>query len=110
MKNIFAQAAEKGITAGARVEDRLLREAAEQALAEQSSVVAGRVKALSAASDYVAALEAFATLRGPVDAFFDAVMVMTPEAEVRANRLALLSRVLKDFSGIADFSEIVTAG
>lgn len=110
MKNIFAQAAEEGITAGARVEDRLLREAAEQALAEQSSVVAGRVKALSAASDYVAALEAFATLRGPVDAFFDAVMVMTPEAEVRANRLALLSRVLKDFSGIADFSEIVTAG
>jgi glycyl-tRNA synthetase beta chain len=110
MKNILGQAAEKGITAGARVEDRLLREAAEQALAEQSSVVAGRVKALSAASNYVAALEAIATLRGPVDAFFDAVMVMTPEAEVRANRLALLSRVLKDFSGIADFSEIVTAG
>jgi glycyl-tRNA synthetase beta chain len=45
-----------------------------------------------------------------VDAFFDAVMVMSPEVEVRANRLALLSRVLVDFSGIADFSEIVTAG
>jgi glycyl-tRNA synthetase beta chain len=55
-------------------------------------------------------LESVATLRGPVDAFFEAVMVMAPEPEIRANRLALLRRVLKDFSGIADFSEIVTAG
>jgi glycyl-tRNA synthetase beta chain len=45
-----------------------------------------------------------------VDAFFDAVMVMAPDAAVRANRLALLERVLGDFSGIADFSEIVVAG
>jgi len=37
-------------------------------------------------------------------------MVMAPEPEIRSNRLALLRRVLKDFSGIADFSEIVTAG
>jgi glycyl-tRNA synthetase beta chain len=65
---------------------------------------------LSADRGYRAALEAVATLRGPVDAFFDAVMVMAPEPEIRANRLALLRRVLKDFSGIADFSEIVTAG
>jgi glycyl-tRNA synthetase beta chain len=37
-------------------------------------------------------------------------MVMAPDAEVRANRLALLEKVLRDFSGIADFSEIVVAG
>ena len=37
-------------------------------------------------------------------------MVMAPETEVRANRLALLTQVQGDFSGIADFSEIVTAG
>ena len=48
---------------------------------------------------------------GPaVDAFFDKVMVMAPEAEVRAARLGLLARVLRDFSQIADFSEIVVAG
>jgi glycyl-tRNA synthetase beta chain len=110
MKNILAQAAEKGIAAGGNVEAGLLREPSEQALAERSTAVAEQVKLLSADRGYRAALEAVATLRGPVDAFFDAVMVMAPEPEIRANRLALLRRVLKDFSGIADFSEIVTAG
>jgi glycyl-tRNA synthetase beta chain len=37
-------------------------------------------------------------------------MVMAPDAKIRANRLALLKKVLEDFSGIADFSEIVVAG
>jgi glycyl-tRNA synthetase beta chain len=45
-----------------------------------------------------------------VDAFFDQVMVMDPDAEVRKSRLALLASIVKSFSGIADFSEIVTAG
>jgi glycyl-tRNA synthetase beta chain len=35
---------------------------------------------------------------------------MAPEAEIRANRLALLTRITADFSRIADFSEIVLAG
>ena len=45
-----------------------------------------------------------------MDAFFEAVMVMAPDVAVRANRLALLEKVLGDFSGIADFSEIVVSG
>jgi len=110
MKNILAQAAEKGIAVGKSVEVSLLGDATERALAERSVAVAELVKSLSARSDYCAALEGIATLRGPVDTFFDAVMVMVPEPEIRANRLALLRRVLKDFSGIADFSEIVTQG
>jgi glycyl-tRNA synthetase beta chain len=110
MKNILAQAEEKGIAARGSVDVGLLREPSEQSLAERSAAVAERVKSLSAEKDYRAALESVATLRGPVDAFFEAVMVMAPEPEIRANRLALLRRVLKDFSGIADFSEIVTAG
>jgi len=65
---------------------------------------------LRAAKNYKAALESIATLRPQVDAFFDGVMVMAPEPEIRANRLALLTQVLGDLSGIADFSEIVTAG
>ena len=72
--------------------------------------MAEKVKGLRAEKDYKAALEQIATLRPQVDAFFDAVMVMAPDAEVRANRLALLEKVLGDFSGIADFSEIVVAG
>ena len=79
-------------------------------MAQRSSELAARVSALRAEKSYNAALESIATLRPQVDAVFDAVMVMAPEAEVRANRLALLTRVLGDFSGIADFSEIVTVG
>lgn len=43
-----------------------------------------------------------------MDAFFDKVMVMVEDPKVRANRLALLRDLSKEFSTIADFSEIVT--
>ncbi len=110
MKNILSQAGEKGIAAGLVVDSVLLTEATEKALAERSAELAGRVAGLREAKNYKVALEEIATLRPQVDAFFDAVMVMAPDAAVRANRLALLERVLGDFSGIADFSEIVVAG
>jgi glycyl-tRNA synthetase beta chain len=110
MKNIGLQAGEKGFAAGASVDMALLTEATEKALAERSAELAGAVQTLRAEKKYTAALEAIATLRPQVDAFFDAVMVMAPDEAVRANRLALLERVLGDFSGIADFSEIVVAG
>jgi glycyl-tRNA synthetase beta chain len=110
MKNILSQAEEKGFAAGSSVNTALLTEPTERALAERSAELADRVYTLRAEKSYTAALQQIATLRPQVDAFFDAVMVMAPDAEVRANRLGLLKRVLEDFSGIADFSEIVTAG
>jgi glycyl-tRNA synthetase beta chain len=110
MKNILAQAKEKGTAAAPSVDAALLTESTEKALAERSAELAGRVKAFGSEKNYKAALEQIATLRPQVDAFFDGVMVMAPDAGVRANRLALLERVLGDFSGIADFSEIVVAG
>jgi glycyl-tRNA synthetase beta chain len=110
MKNILSQAKEKGIAAASSVDAVLLKEPTEKALAERSAELADRVYALRAEKDYKSALEQIATLRPQVDAFFDAVMVMAPDEAVRANRLALLERVLGDFSGIADFSEIVVAG
>jgi len=110
MKNILSQAREKGIAAGSTVDRALLTEATEKALAERSAELAAKVKGLRAEKSYTAALEQIAALRPQVDAFFDAVMVMAPDTVVRANRLALLERVLGDFSGIADFSEIVVAG
>ena len=58
---------------------------------EPSSQMA--VRSLGAARrEYGAALEAIAGLRPEVDAFFDRVMVMAPEPEIRANRLALVGR------------------
>jgi glycyl-tRNA synthetase beta chain len=110
MKNILAQAKEKGTAAASSVDAALLTESTEKALAERSAELAGRVKAFGSEKNYKAALEQIATLRPQVDAFFDGVMVMAPDAALRANRLALLERVLGDFSGIADFSEIVVAG
>ena len=110
MKNILAQATDKGLTFDGGVHDALLSDSSEQALAERSSEVAARVEGLRAERRYEAALEAIASLRPQVDAFFDAVMVMAPEPEIRTNRLALLARITADFSRIADFSEIVVAG
>jgi glycyl-tRNA synthetase beta chain len=110
MNNILSQAKEKGFAAGSSVDAALLTDPAEKALAERSVELADRVYALRAEKKYTTALEQIATLRPQVDAFFDAVMVMAPDEAVRANRLALLERVLGDFSGIADFSEIVVVG
>ncbi|MDQ2835064.1 MAG: glycine--tRNA ligase subunit beta [Acidobacteriota bacterium] len=110
MKNILSQAREKGVAAYSEVNPALLSEAAEKALAVRSAELAERVKVLRLERKYAEALEQIATLRPQVDAFFEAVMVMAPDEALRANRLALLETVLRDFSGIADFSEIVTAG
>jgi glycyl-tRNA synthetase beta chain len=59
---------------------------------------------------YREALEAIATIRPEVDAFFEQVMVMDPDPDVRYQRLFLLAVIVGSFSSIADFSEIVTAG
>jgi len=109
MKNILAQAkGEQGVGAAAVAASDPHPAAA--ALRNESKLVGEKVSALSAAHEYTAALGAVATLRPQVDAFFDQVMVMDPDAEVRKSRLALLASIVKSFSGIADFSEIVTAG
>jgi glycyl-tRNA synthetase beta chain len=55
-----------------------------------------------------AALLAISTLRGPVDDFFDGVMVMADNLAVRGNRLALLARIAALFETVADFSKINT--
>jgi glycyl-tRNA synthetase beta chain len=110
MKNILAQAKEKGESIGLAGEAAKDVHPAQAALAAAAAEVGGKVDTLSAGHEYVSALEAVATLRPQVDGFFDQVMVMDPDAEVRRGRLALLASIVKSFSGIADFSEIVTAG
>ena len=110
MKNIVTQAAEKGIEPAPAVDAALLTDASEKRLNDKALDVADRVSHLRKSKEYIGALEAIATLRPQVDAFFETVMVMDPDPSIRANRLALLTRVLADFSGIADFAEIVTAG
>jgi glycyl-tRNA synthetase beta chain len=110
MKNILRQASGGGREAGSGVNASALREDAEKALASQVPVTAERVKALRAERKYEEALLEIAKLRPAVDLFFDKVMVMVDDPTVRANRLALLQTLVKEFSTIADFSEIVTEG
>ena len=63
---------------------------------------------LTTGADYKTALETIAALRPRVDLFFDKVLVNAKDEQVRANRLALLAGMRREFSTIADFSEIVT--
>jgi glycyl-tRNA synthetase beta chain len=51
-------------------------------------------------------MAALAALRGPVDEFFDAVTVNAEDADLRVNRLLLLSRIRMTMGLIADFSKI----
>ncbi len=105
IKNILRQAEAKQDADSIAVE--YLVEPAEQRLYAEAARVAPEVEALRARQEYGKALERVATLRPEIDAFFDQVMVMAPEAHLRKNRLALIASVLNDFSRIADFSEIV---
>jgi glycyl-tRNA synthetase beta chain len=87
-------------------DDSLLEQDEEKALS-QALIVAedGADKAL-ADEDFEAAMAALASLRGPVDAFFDKVTVNVDDPAVRRNRLALLARVGSAAHRIADFSKI----
>ena len=86
------------------VNEVLLAEPAEQALASALQQVTQASAPLLAKQDYNAALEQFAQLREPVDDFFDNVMVMADELELRHNRLALLTKLRQLFLQIADIS------
>jgi glycyl-tRNA synthetase beta chain len=106
IKNILRQAEEKGFAIQANSGIVLSAEA--QQLADAAALLAPEVAALRRLRFYGQALEAIATLRPVVDAFFDKVMVLDPDPAVRGAHLGLISKVLHEFSGIADFSEIVT--
>jgi glycyl-tRNA synthetase beta chain len=110
IKNILRQASETGKRAAGEIELAALQESAERELAAVLPRVAKLVDELSAKHEYEAALAEISRLRPAVDLFFDKVMVMVDDERVRANRLALLQKLLENFSTIADFSEIVTEG
>ncbi|HSY37096.1 MAG TPA: glycine--tRNA ligase subunit beta [Acidobacteriaceae bacterium] len=110
MKNILTQARAKGDIPPSIVDHDLLLDPAEKLLAVTASAAASAMEELQRERNYGEALRVIAALRPSIDDFFDKVMVMSPEDDIRANRLALLNRTLEDLSRIADFSEIVTAG
>ena len=106
IKNILRQAEEKKFALGSPKDAKLSPEA--QKLADAAAALAPVVAELRQKRAYSEALASIATLRPVVDAFFDKVMVLDPDAAVRGAHLGLIDEVLRGFSGIADFSEIVT--
>jgi glycyl-tRNA synthetase beta chain len=106
IKNILRQAEEKKFALGSAEDVKLSAEA--QLLYDASANLAPKVAKLRQERKYGEALVLIASLRPVVDAFFDKVMVLDPDAAVRGAHLGLIDEVLRGFSGIADFSEIVT--
>lgn len=103
--NILRQAEAKGESyASARVDE--LREPAERALHDAVRSAAKTANALFANGDYAGYLKTFAVLKAPVDSFFDSVMVMVDDAEVRRGRLALLRDLRDAMNRVADISKL----
>jgi glycyl-tRNA synthetase beta chain len=108
IKNILRQAEEAKKQVADPFDVKALQDAEEKSLAAQVPEIAQKVRKLSAEKQYEPALLEISHLRPAVDAFFDKVMVMVEDENLRANRLGLLRTLLREFSSIADFSEIVT--
>ncbi len=91
---------------GHHVNPDLFESPAERELYSAVRDAATKVQALKRAGKYQEALVVIAGLRKAVDQFFDGVMVMAENEAVRNNRLALLAELLREFTTVADFSEI----
>ena len=90
----------------APVDPTLFQDAAESALYEAVLQIKSSTDNLVTSGAWLDALTEIAALRGPVDLFFEKVMVMAEDPKVRANRLALLTTIARIFGKIADFSRI----
>ena len=91
------------------VRPELFQEDAERKLHSSADRVAREAEEHKRARRYREALQGIAGLRPEVDDFFDHVMVMTEQEEVRRNRLTLLAELFSEFTTVADFSELAAA-
>ena len=86
--------------------DKLFNEQAEKALADHMSRLSAEVHPLLAQGEYTEVLKRLASLRNPVDTFFDNVMVMADDRDIRVNRLALLNNMHGLFMRVADLTRL----
>ncbi len=94
---------------GGAVDRALFTEPAERELADRIAELGPRVEARMAAADFTGAMTLMAQAREPVDRFFEQVMVMADDAQVRTNRLALLSKLRHLMNQVADISKLSSA-
>lgn len=104
IRNILEKAGGVDLYAQKQLDESKLEEGAERALFDAYQQLR---QDMDGQPDYAASLERTASLRPQVDQFFDDVLVMAKDEAVRENRLTFLAQLLREFSTIADFSEIV---
>jgi glycyl-tRNA synthetase beta chain len=97
-------------TDGRHVQAELFEHDAERELYAGMREAGARVQTAKRAGKYQEALEIIAGLRKAVDRFFEEVMVMAEDERIRTNRLTLLSELSKEFTTVADFSELGEKG
>jgi glycyl-tRNA synthetase beta chain len=103
--NILKQAQAKGESFN-KTERKTLKEPAELALFTALELTTSNAAPLYERGDYTGYLKSFAVLKQPVDAFFDSVMVMAKEDDLRHNRLALLRDLRDAMNRVADISKL----
>jgi glycyl-tRNA synthetase beta chain len=91
---------------GGAVQSGLLQEAAEQALHAAMTSSKPQIDGAFAKGDFTGTLKSLAKLREPVDAFFNDVMVMAEDQQLRNNRIALLSELHGMLNRVADISKL----
>jgi glycyl-tRNA synthetase beta chain len=105
--NILTQAEEKdGVEYSYGADVKFAETDEERALFAALDAAEARIKPAMAAEDFGQAMAAMASLRAPIDAFFEAVQVNSDNAVVRRNRLNLLSRIRQICLSVADLTRI----
>jgi glycyl-tRNA synthetase beta chain len=95
--------------AAGAVDPKLFENPAEQELFDSYLRISQKALGMIDLKNYPLALKELTSLRGPVDKFFDGVMVMAQDEKIRSNRLSLLGQISGLFFRIGDFSKITTA-
>ncbi|CAN7184767.1 glycine--tRNA ligase subunit beta [Pararhizobium sp. LjRoot238] len=103
---ILAAEEKKGTEVAEAVDPALFRLDQEKALYKAVTEASQGAAAAIAQEDFRSAMEALSKLRGPVDQFFDDVLVNDEDPVIRANRLALLGLIRSATGTVADFSKI----
>jgi glycyl-tRNA synthetase beta chain len=105
--NILKAEEKKGkLPEASAVEAALLQQAEEKALFAALTPAEEKAEKAVAAEKFAEAMTALASLRAPIDAFFDKVTVNADDAKLRANRLALLKRFIAATASVADLSKL----
>jgi len=98
----------KSDAAQSELDEMLLKEVAEKALYDSMKKIEPQAESYIQQRDYARALTTLAAIRGPVDKFFDDVLVNAEDSQLRANRHALLRRLDVLMNQVADISKLAT--